>query len=588
MFEKITLKRFKKFQNTTFDINPNGLSLLAGGNNSGKSTLLQSLAIWDFCLTVLENEKGREALLPSYTGQGVGLSDDEFSPVLIPALNHLWTNLTNQIQGQDGYSLSIRPEWTDSAGDMKFIEIRLALANDRLFLKPKESNLVDTDIIPRVGFVPPFAGIAAREQKMSVAQRRAMVGSGLVGGIIRNLLLDLEEANRESRAKLKLGRNQIKGSDLRILRETDPWEQLQAAIGQYFNTSLTLEPFNELYHTSIRAKLVKGDWDGKKIKKFPKFKPRDLMAEGSGFLQWLSVFALALDPEINVILLDEPDAHLHSSLQTLLVSELERIAKSHSKQILLATHSTEILRWADHSDILKFSGSKAKYLSGEEAKIGLFAGLGSDFSPRLDKLKKSKALLIVENHSDARFLRIFAQKLGKDISNDIVIWPWTGSSKERRQLFYQLKADIPELRAVSIRDRDDLSQNQVDPESLQDKSEKDASGDGLRLCVWQRRHIENYLLCPSAIARAASNTVEQVVEHLRDKHATVIPNNFTSSDVLQSSKDARGKEIIETSDDSIEKTFNISKYDIADSLLPEEICDDVRQLVSHVIDLIES
>jgi len=38
------------------------------------------------------------------------------------------------------------------------------------------------------------------------------------------------------------------------------------------------------------------------------------MVEGSGFLQWLSVFALATDPGLDVLLLDEPDAHLHSSL----------------------------------------------------------------------------------------------------------------------------------------------------------------------------------------------------------------------------------------------------------------------------------
>lgn len=39
------------------------------------------------------------------------------------------------------------------------------------------------------------------------------------------------------------------------------------------------------------------------------------MVEGSGFLQWLSVYTLALNPSINVLLLDEPDAHLHTTLQ---------------------------------------------------------------------------------------------------------------------------------------------------------------------------------------------------------------------------------------------------------------------------------
>jgi predicted ATP-dependent endonuclease of OLD family len=63
------------------------------------------------------------------------------------------------------------------------------------------------------------------------------------------------------------------------------------------------------------------------------------------------VFALATDPEINILLLDEPDAHLHSSLQEQLLDSLRAIASDTYKQILVATHSTEILRNAEPSDI---------------------------------------------------------------------------------------------------------------------------------------------------------------------------------------------------------------------------------------------
>lgn len=582
MFQTVHLKHFKKFKDTSFALFPTGLSLLAGGNNSGKSTFLQAIAVWDFCVAVLQNERGTQATLPGYKGQGIGLADDEFSPILIPALNHLWTNLTNQVPGGDGYTLSVRPEWKNANGSVRHLEIRLALANDRLFIKPTSSNLSLGEQVPRVAFVPPFAGISAKEQKMSVAQRRAMVGSGLVGAIIRNILLDLETENLRKRQELKGERKKIKNSDLKTLRESDPWEILQAAMGKYFQTSLSVEPFNDLYHTYIRVKLVKGTWDKTRIKKFPKFKPRDMMAEGSGFLQWLSVFALALDPRVQVILLDEPDAHLHSSLQTLLVAELEEIGKKYSKQILLATHSTEILRWAEHTRILQFKNNKAKYLEVADDRIGLFAGLGSEFSPRLDRLKKLKAMLIVENESDFRLIRMMAKTCGYEIPDDIVVWPWTGSSKERRQLFFQLKADIPGLQAVSIRDRDDLSQNQVDPQTLHDTSESDATGQGFRLCVWQRRHIENYLLVPSCIARASGFDVQNVIDHFSQHHGIVVPDNHTASNVLAAIKDARGKEIIETSQNSIEKAFGIPKQAICDALEPDEISEDVKVLIGHI------
>ncbi|MCC6006964.1 MAG: ATP-binding protein [Rhodobacteraceae bacterium] len=419
---------------------------------------------------------------------------------------------------------------------------------------------------------------------MSIAQRRSLTGSGLVGGTIRNLLFELERANQIQRDKLKDEGGRIKTSDLKKLRESDPWEILQSAMGRYFQANLSVSPFNDLYQSYIRVSLVKGVWEGTRIKKFPKFKARDLMSEGSGFLQWLSVFALALDPETDVLLLDEPDAHLHSSLQTLLLEELESIAARHKKQVLLATHSTEILRWAAHSKILMFRGSKVNYLTDDSARIGLFAGMGSEFSPRLDRLKRSRALLLVENESDARFLKLMAEKIGKKIPEEVVVWAWTGSSKERRQLFMQLKGDIPDLKAISIRDRDDLAQNHVDGATLRDKSENNGEGN-LKLRVWQRRHIENYLLCPNAIARASGKSAEEINSFFSERHAIVIPENFTDQAVLQAIKDVYGKSLMETGEDSIERHFGVSKFDVAKALLPGEICDDVKVIIDDILSM---
>lgn len=51
------------------------------------------------------------------------------------------------------------------------------------------------------------------------------------------------------------------------------------------------------------------------------------------------MFALATDPGIDVLLLDEPDAHLHSSLQEQLLDSLRSMDVEISKQVLIATHS---------------------------------------------------------------------------------------------------------------------------------------------------------------------------------------------------------------------------------------------------------
>ncbi|MGV1791682.1 ATP-dependent nuclease [Rhizobium sp. A37_96] len=583
MIKSIRLTRFKRFSNTTIELHPKGLSFLAGGNNSGKSTLLQAIAVWEFCRFVLEMEKGRESLLPNFPGQGLGLSDDEFSPIAVASLKHLWTNLKSQIAGEEGYSLAIECTWIDRNAAEKRLKLALALTNDRLFIKTADTNLTTHDKLPSVAYLPPFAGIVSRENQMSGAERRSMIGRGLAGGVIRNLILDMYKANQRERVRLKAGKTKIKNSDLAKLRREDPWEILQATMARIFGTQLDVDPFNELYHSYIRVKCIKGTWDERKFTRFPNFQPRDLMAEGSGFLQWLSVYTLALSPNVQTLLLDEPDAHLHPSLQSQLVDALEEIVGMSGKQVLMATHSTEILRWADHTKVLAFNGNSARYLAHEEQKISLFIGLGSDYAPKIDPLRKSKCMLIVENDSDARLLKIFAATLNKEWPKGLVIWPWTGGSAERKQLFLQLKAEIPDLKALSLRDRDDLELENVDKNTLRDKSVNNAEVN-LMLRVWRRRHIESYLLWPEAIARAAQKPLDEVTVFMAE-HAIVVPVDFPSRDVAQAMIDARGKELTQKGHRSIKQVFGVTPAEIAQAMHPAEIPEDIKVLIKQIEDM---
>jgi predicted ATPase len=74
VIEAVTLKRFKQFKDERVPLLPSGITLLAGGNNSGKSSILHGLAVWEFCRTVIEAEKGPKALLATGKAQGLGLN----------------------------------------------------------------------------------------------------------------------------------------------------------------------------------------------------------------------------------------------------------------------------------------------------------------------------------------------------------------------------------------------------------------------------------------------------------------------------------------------------------------------------------
>jgi hypothetical protein len=297
MIEAVAFKRFKQFRDKKITLAPAGLTLLAGGNNAGKSSLLHGLAVWEFCRTVVVMEKGDAAVRIGSRHQGLGLGDDEFSPIAVPSLKHLWTNLKTQRTSADadGYTLRIRCDWSD-AGDARHLEFGLSMANDRLFIRATDTNLIAGMKIPRIAYLPPFAGITAREVKVTQAIRTRRIGEGLAGAVLRNILLELNQGNLAERTRLREGRSKIADADLRNLRATDPWEILQSALREHFSAELIMQQFREEYHSYIRVEVDKGVVDRFNLKRHPQYNTRDLMVEGSGFLQWLSVFALATAP----------------------------------------------------------------------------------------------------------------------------------------------------------------------------------------------------------------------------------------------------------------------------------------------------
>jgi hypothetical protein len=325
---------------------------------------------------------------------------------------------------------------------------------------------------------------------------------------------------------------------------------------------------------------VKGSVDGYKLKRHPGYNKRDLMVEGSGFLQWLSVFALATDPAIGVLLLDEPDAHLHGSLQEQLLDSLRAVGEETDKQVLIATHSTEILRNAEPSDILHVRGSKGgRYLQHEHQKVGLLAGLGSDYAPRLDRVKKTKRLLFVEGRSDLAILRVLAAKLGTTWPDAWVEWTTTRTQKERKQLYLALQEEIPDLVVLSLRDRDDEKAETVGADLVDPGASGDAAFHPRR---WRRRYIESYLIWPPAIAAATGELEGQVIQDLADRHGIAVTTNFTGSDPPPAILDVRGKSILKQGSAPVMGQFDANALDVAECLESTAICDDIKTFLDDV------
>ena len=227
-------------------------------------------------------------------------------------------------------------------------------------------------------------------------------------------------------------------------------------------------------------------------------------------------------------LLDEPDAHLHPSLQEQLLDSLREISSATSKQVLVATHSSEILRSTAPADILQVRGSKGgRYLTEEQQKVGLLAGLGSDYAPRVDHAKRDQAAAVRGGDSDLGVLKILAATLDLEWPRDVwTEWTTTRTQKERKQLYLALKEEIPSLVVLSLRDRDD----EPAEGSGADLIDKAAGDDGqLPPSALAPRYIESYLIWPAAIAAATGLGESAVNDRLAEHHALSVTERFTES-----------------------------------------------------------
>lgn len=594
MIKQVELTRFKKYKSQKFLLKPNGVTLLIGGNNSGKSTLIHALSVWEFCKMILLHEKGRNAFNQGEwsNGDGFGMSAEEFLPIAVPSLNHLWTNLKTQLSTAEkatwpdeypGYIMRIKCTWDYKEQLDRLLEFGLSLVNDRLFIRITDSNLCANDHLLSVVYLPTFAGVLPKENKATIAERRAFLGRGMAGSVIRNMIYDLYLEDKKLRDTMFAGKTRLSRTDKQILNEKSPLQKLQNNLRSTFSSQLEIEPFSEDFHTVLRVferKLVQESGELVVLPK-SKYTPRDIITQGSGYLQWLSIFSVLYSSNIDILLLDEPDAHLHASLQSELLNKLRQtVGDNQEKQILVSTHSVEMIKQAPLEII--FSMDTRKYLFEEKSRVAALAGIGSEYFPKIDLLKRDKRLIFVENESDRKILSILGDTCGIILPDEIVYWANTEDHATRRKIFDNLKDIIPDLKCVSLRDRD-MDNPDVVGVGLKYKAITLPVNSPILLLQWRRKNIESYLLCPKAISEAAGKSIEEVKQHIQQKFALAIDDDgYAEATPPEAIITCDGKKVFTKETDGLEAMFGCNKYDVAKKMTAEEVPEDIKVFLTQV------
>jgi Fe-S cluster assembly ATPase SufC len=471
MITKLTLRNFKSIKEETYDFT--SLDLFVGWNNSGKSTVLQSLAIWQFCVDEFRRskragKKGIQVILPNFTA------------LPVPVFNLLWHNKTDRKYPenpekpdkklQQFITIDIEVTWRANDKEHTFgVALRYHSAQT-VYAIPKTDwdnfrKLDQESELPIIAYVPPFSGLEPQEERRDDAPLRKQIGKAQPGSVLRNLLLRVTTAD-----------NKNKGAS--------DWQEIVDVVKRWFSVDLLKPQYEDGKDTFITCEYKQ------------KGETYDIIAGGSGFHQTITLLAFLYGYHPTTILLDEPDAHLHVNLQREILDYFKTKSSERGVQFLIATHAEEFIKGVSTEQIVSLLAQKQHRISATPPVLKAMADLSN---MEITRLRESPIIVYVEGESDERVLRAWAPKVGaEDWMRQLVFHTMGGGTKvemkkEADRHFEALHTVLPHVKRVMIFDFDtERTAFHPDPNNA-------------ALFEWGRKNIENYLLVPDAWKRAITN-----------------------------------------------------------------------------------
>ncbi|MEW5938608.1 MAG: AAA family ATPase [Chloroflexota bacterium] len=455
MLTKIRIKNFKRFDDVEIDLGK--AVVLIGPNNSGKTTALQALALWDIGLRRW-NEK-RQKKSASEKRPGVAINRRDLISVPVPNASLLWHSMhVKKGDRQNGKpstqniridiiveGLSDGKEWKcglefDYANEESFYCRPLRLTDEE---NPKRMEIPSETSKIRVAYLPPMSGLAAVEPKWEPGRINVLLGEGQTAQVLRNLCFNIHEKNPQT------------------------WNDLNGHIKKLFGVRLIAPDYIQ-----ERGEIAMSyeEQDGTRL---------DIASSGRGLQQTLLLLAHLYANPGTVLLLDEPDAHLEVLRQRQTYQLLTEVANQQGSQIVAASHSEVVLNEAaDRDMVIAFVGRPHRIDGRVSQVMKSLTDLGYD---QYYQAEQMGWVLYVEGPTDLAILQTFARKLGhpaeKQLERPFVYYVATNLPQKARDHFYGLREAKPNLVGIAIFDRLD-KELQSDPR--------------LTETMWQKREIENY------------------------------------------------------------------------------------------------
>lgn len=472
MLTKLTVRNFKQFDEIEVELdNP---VVFVGPNNSGKTSAMQALALWNLGLKRW-TEKFADRPVPKRRA-AVAINRRDLFAAPVPRARELWRQLDirhgSMIDGRqqtDNVCIEIvvhgetdGTEWNcglefDYANEESFYYRPLRLepgpSPERMPV-PEEARFVDAVLLP------PMSGLAETEDLLQPGAVDVRIGQGRTAEVLRNLCYQVYEQRAEA------------------------WFKLSDQIESLFGVRIEPPTF-----VAARGQIV--------MTYTERGVSLDLSASGRGFQQSLLLLAFMYNNPGAVLLIDEPDAHLEILRQRETYDRITEIARDNGNQLVIATHSEVVLNEAAGKDtVIAFVGKPHRI---DHQTSGVLKALREVRWDDYYLAEQKSWILYLEGSTDLELLRAFARHrehaaATHALERPFVIYVANNINAVRRH-FPALKEATPHLVGIALFDR------------LEDGA---SVIEGMECVMWKRREIENYLCSARTLEAYARSSAETV------------------------------------------------------------------------------
>ena len=468
---KLTLESFKRIKKAEIELGD--VTVLVGANGSGKSSVIQAVHL--ACCVIRQADR---------------VEMGRTSTVSVDQLDYLPTDYYMQ--------LAHRSTWGNKAGtpashaSLTFFNGTSEVTATCSLRAARNAGISITGNVPAAlidrlrkrrsffsAYIPGISGIPNREEKKSkkVVLRSCSYGDSNI--ILRNALLLLKQESAANIQKIEQWIGKVCGP-------------INISVSHNEETDFSIS-----CHATI---------DGV---------TRPLELIGTGYLQLIQLFAYVLLFKPGVLLVDEPDIHLHPTVQERLASVLAEVAQEYSLRILLTTHSPFIVRGAS-------IGAKVYWLSDgriesdDRFRVELLLGWGAF----------GKRILLYSEDSEIGWLKRLLRQW-PHLEAMVAFFPGNGYAHVPTPKQAEMIASSfgGKYKVLIHRDRDSLTSDEA--KGLVDQYR----AVGAELWLPEMSDVESYFCLPEFLARHLTiqlHEADAALQGVLTKNAKTIHDQFAS------------------------------------------------------------